>query len=177
AILTIARAIPDDMIVVIKEHPAQFFWQRYPEFYRIMSKQKNVVFANRDLNTHELIEKAFAVATITGTVAWEGVFAQKPVLLFGQIFCEGIRGINHCASCEDVIVAIRLIEEKKIEFATSDNIRDFLLRLKQATYIGITDEGYFRTSSLTKESSIATISQILEEQVAFAQPSGENCGS
>ncbi|MEJ6580839.1 MAG: hypothetical protein QNL68_13720 [Akkermansiaceae bacterium] len=166
AILTLARSVPDDMVIVIKEHPTQFFWQRYPELYEILNRQKNVVFAEKSVDSHLLTEKSFAVATITGTVGWEAIFASKPVLLFGNLFCEKIKGVSRVGSRKDIQEAIKQVENGDFPHASPEEIHDFMHRLQSVTHTGVVDVDYFRNSAVTTEYSIEKVAELLEKNVA-----------
>lgn len=160
-IMTVSRSLPEGMVVVVKEHPAQRFWQRYPEFYQTLQKEKNIVFAEQTTDSNELTRKSFAVATITGTVAWESVFLKKPVWLFGVMFCEKVKGVLKINSQEDIRTAIRQIQDGTFPLSTDEDIRQFLLRFDQITLSGVTDEAYLRISALGRDACIENISSVL----------------
>ena len=160
-IMTISRALPEGMLMVVKEHPAQRFWQRYPDFYLTLQKEKNIVFAEQTANSHELTQKSFAVATITGTAAWESVFLKKPVFLFGTMFCEKIKGVLKVNSQEEIRKAIEQIKDGNFPLSSENDIRQFLARFNQITLQGVTDEAYFRISRIGREASIKNVTSVL----------------
>lgn len=72
----------------------------------------------------ELIDRAKAAATVSGTVAWESVVRGKPAMLFGYAWyqgCEGIFSIRTVSDCETAINKIvegyRVVKEKVELFA------------------------------------------------------------
>jgi len=96
---TLAKKIPDDWEIYIKEHPAQFQshgegqTSRIKEFYDDLLKFPNIRLMPLNADSFHLISNAKAVATITGTVGWEAMVRGKPVLIFGLSWYENYPGV------------------------------------------------------------------------------------
>lgn len=96
---TILKNTPDNYYVYVKEHPQQFQnhmlgqTSRIKEFYSDILKSKRVRLMPLEVNSFELMKKAVAVATVTGTVGWEAVMHRLPVLVFGMIWFEKMPGV------------------------------------------------------------------------------------
>lgn len=90
---------PEDVLVYVKEHPHQYmghlegFRGRTAQFYRELKKNPRVRLVPIELNSFELIKKAKAVSTVSGTVGWESIVQGKPVIIFGTIWYERYSGV------------------------------------------------------------------------------------
>lgn len=93
------KHLPEDCYVYVKEHPHQFLHHRQgsscrtKEFYSDLIKNKRVKLISTSVNSFELIDHAIAITTITGTVGWESIVRQKPVILFGISWFENYKGV------------------------------------------------------------------------------------
>ena len=83
------RNIPSNVKVYVKEHPHQFIkyrighTSRMRDFYDDLVKISRIKLISTEEDTFELIKHSKAVCTITGTVGWEAIVRQKPVIVFG----------------------------------------------------------------------------------------------
>src|SRR5260370_21950324 len=76
----IAKSIPSGYSLVVKDHPAMK-GRRPLSFYRELRKLYNVQLVSTALDSHELIEQCDVILTITGSVAWEAILLEKPVVV------------------------------------------------------------------------------------------------
>ncbi len=88
AISLLNEMIPSDWKIVVKEHPATFYRYctpvgRWRGFYEALAALDKVQLVPLETDTYEMMAKAKAVSTITGTVSWEGMIMGKPVIMFG----------------------------------------------------------------------------------------------
>ena len=87
-IRTLRFGLPDDVTILVKEHPSMVvghFDIRYrtKDFYTIVSKMENTQLVDIAIDSFSLIDKAIAVATITGTVGSQSLIRGTSVLAFG----------------------------------------------------------------------------------------------
>ena len=86
--------LPSSYKIYVKEHPHQFLktrighTSRMKDFYDDLKKNKRVKLISLKENTFTLINNCQAVCTITGTVGWEAIVRQKPVIAFGLCWYE-----------------------------------------------------------------------------------------
>jgi hypothetical protein len=81
----LAKSIPFDWIVYVKEHPATVIYRLRPrDFYKKIESIPNVRMAPTYSNMHKVISNAEMVATITGTSGWEAVLRGRPVIAFSD---------------------------------------------------------------------------------------------
>lgn len=107
AIESLARMLPPDVRILVKENPKQGAYQRGPMFFHRLARIPNLTFMPSHASTHELTARALYVATISGTVGWEAVRKGKPALVFGPTWYAGLPGVYswHEALTHDHILA------------------------------------------------------------------------
>lgn len=94
----ITANLPNDVILYVKEHPSVFtnnFDVRYrnEDFYKDISKLKNVQLIPLDCDTFELIDNAKAIVTITGTVGVQALIRNKAVIAFGTASYRNLKNV------------------------------------------------------------------------------------
>lgn len=96
---TLLKNTPEKVMIYVKEHPNQFmshmqgFTKRIKEFYDDLLLNPRVKLVPFDIESFSLISNALAVSTVTGTVGWEAAVRKKPVIIFGFIWYERMKGV------------------------------------------------------------------------------------
>ncbi|MDB5492031.1 MAG: hypothetical protein JWO78_1880 [Micavibrio sp.] len=85
AIDAIRFALPSDMMLVVKEHPA-CIGVRWPGFLLSFQKKAGILLARYNMPSEEIIEKADIVFSVTGTATLEAFLKGKPSLTLGNSF-------------------------------------------------------------------------------------------
>jgi hypothetical protein len=80
-----AASLPGDHRLYVKEHVSNR-GRRPIEFYEQIKAIPSVRLLGPDEDTWSLIKGASVIAVITGTVGWEGLIFDKPVVTFGDVF-------------------------------------------------------------------------------------------
>lgn len=85
----IARSIPIDHVLYVKEHPGQELklW-RSIDYYQKIIELPNVKLVHPSVNSQELISKCSFVISITGSTGFEALFYKKPVILFSSEYYD-----------------------------------------------------------------------------------------
>jgi len=115
--INLIRSKFKDIPILVKEHPRQYqfdirkFGFRTSEFYKIISKVKNVYFIDTNLSSQTLTNNAYAVAGINGTNLYESLMLGKPTLYFTkQLIFDVPHSINiNNSSAEEIKNKIDLI--------------------------------------------------------------------
>ncbi len=110
----ISRSVPEDWVLYVKEHPSELHpdwaWRaqacRSRTFYDDILAIPKVRFVPNDASSYDLIDHAKAVATLTGTTAWQAVNRGVPGMIFGYPWYQGCEGIYHIETIEDCQQAI-----------------------------------------------------------------------
>ena len=80
---TLAKSIPSDWVVYVKEHPGTLYDRIRPWcFFDRLKEIPNVFVAPVYMNTHEIICNSEMVAVVSGTSGWEAIQRSKPVIEF-----------------------------------------------------------------------------------------------
>ena len=95
----LAKQLPSDCLIYVKEHRSQFYSHllghtgRIPEFYKDLLAYPQVRLMPLHTDPFSLIKNSRAVATITGTTGWEAMVMGKPVINFGLSWYEKYHGV------------------------------------------------------------------------------------
>jgi len=91
----IAKSIPINTILYVKEHPIQKtkLW-RSIEFYKKIISIPNVKLIHPSVNSQELIAKSKAVVLISGGTGFEALFHKKPVILFSDEIYQELSSVT-----------------------------------------------------------------------------------
>jgi hypothetical protein len=85
AIDAIRFALPSDMLLVVKEHPA-CLRVRWPGFLTFLRKKAGIVLARYDMRSEEIIERADITFSVSGTATLEAFLKGKASLTLGNSF-------------------------------------------------------------------------------------------
>jgi hypothetical protein len=150
----LAQAAPPGWQVYVKEHPGQFvpagtgYSSRSTDFYDDLAAIPNVKLVPLSTSSFDLIDKAQAAATITGTVGWEAIIRGKPVLVFGNIWYLGCEGVFYTPTLTSCQAALAQIENGyQIDQA---KVRLFLSALEQVSISGDVQFGLVDVTALTQ---------------------------
>jgi len=82
---TIAKAIPIDSVLYVKEHPIQKekLWRSIEDYKKIIDIP-NVKLIHPSINSLKLVKESQGIISISGTTGFEGLFYKKPVIIFGN---------------------------------------------------------------------------------------------
>jgi hypothetical protein len=88
---TVAKAIPIDTLLYVKEHPTQKdkSWRSVKDYKKIINIP-NVRLIHPSVNSLELVEKSEGIITISGSTGFEALFYKKPVIIFGDEHYEDL---------------------------------------------------------------------------------------
>lgn len=93
AIENLARILPDDWSIYVKENPKQGHYMRGKAFYERLAKIEAAVLVSKSVSTYDLLKKSQVVATISGTVGWEALTGGKPIVTFGMAWYRDFNGV------------------------------------------------------------------------------------
>jgi hypothetical protein len=95
----IARSIPVDSVLYVKEHPVQKtkLWRSVEDYKKIIT-MPNVKLVHPDLNSQELISKSQGIVVISGAVGFEALFYKKPIILFGDEYYDELSMVTKIAT-------------------------------------------------------------------------------
>jgi hypothetical protein len=82
AIDAIRLSMPNDCLLVVKEHPAAII-TRPTGFVRALSRRAGVVVAHVRMSSSELIRRAACTISVTGTATMEAFLMGRPAIMLG----------------------------------------------------------------------------------------------
>ena len=156
--------LPEDIYLYIKEHPKQGSTCRSKEFYNNLLLNSNVQLISRTIDTFKLIDNSIAVATCTGMAGWEAIFREKPVLLFGNIYYQYMKGVFRIKTIEDCRKALDQIIKQNAK-PTLKKIKIFLKAMELTAIEGYSDLYYKEVSNITHKQNIKNLSQAFIEKI------------
>lgn len=121
----IASALPKGWKLYVKEHARQFnlsyglrgvAWTkgRSMNFYRRLASMPGIEMVDLSVDSAQLVARSRAVATITGTSAWEGLQIGVPALIFGTAWYGGCPGVIRITDTERTAAAIASIADGRV---------------------------------------------------------------
>ena len=112
ALMTLRKIVPNDIEILVKEHPTQFLVKRKgtlgrsPLFYQLIKNLNGVRLIDLDTDSYKLIKNSKFVSTITGTVALETALMGNKALIFGDAWyggCPNIISWEESISYQEII--------------------------------------------------------------------------
>lgn len=99
----IAKSIPINSILYVKEHPIQRikFWRDIKEYKKILAIP-NVKLIHPFAKSDELLKNCMAVITISGGTGFDGLFYRKPVFLFSDEFYDVLSTVTKINSISEL---------------------------------------------------------------------------
>ena len=88
AIRTLSQALPEGWSLLVREHPTTWLKPldlsvRTKTIYTDIAALDNVRVCSMDVDTFDLVDRSRAVATLTGSVGFQALIREKPVMAFG----------------------------------------------------------------------------------------------
>lgn len=112
--------LPADVRIIVKEHRTQFYSSnesasgRTLDFYeRIKTVSNRVQFVSVNYDPFELIDRALATVTISGTIGWESAIRGTPALVFGRAWYENMPRVFKVKTKSDLQEVLRRLDELK----------------------------------------------------------------
>jgi hypothetical protein len=114
AIRLLSWALPPGWTLMVREHPSMWLQPlditvRTPDLYREIASLPNVRICSMDVDTFEVIDNSRAVATLTGSVGFQAILRNRPVLALGLPAYKDHPGCFSVSSLEDARKALDLI--------------------------------------------------------------------
>jgi capsule polysaccharide export protein KpsC/LpsZ len=118
------KVLPPDYVLVVKEHPAQPQKLLSKEFVNLRNRVSNLKFLPGNANSFEIIKQSEFVLTIVGSVGWEALINNIPVVVLGNVYYDKHPGVKKIADfnvlkeiCNGNIKLPRPKDEDTLEYA------------------------------------------------------------
>ncbi|CAL2105882.1 putative Polysaccharide biosynthesis protein [Tenacibaculum sp. 190524A02b] len=113
-------ATGNDILWLLKEHPAQDGLRYDSKLYESVKERKNVIVIPTNVPSDKVMEMSDLILVWTGTAGFEAVFKNKPVIHFGKPYYAKEDCFTYCSNLNDLELFIqeaikkeRLTDEQK----------------------------------------------------------------
>jgi hypothetical protein len=114
-ITNIAKSLPIDYKLYVKEHPAMSVKNWRPtSYYKQILDLPNVRLVHTSADYKEIIDKCSLVVTIAGSSGLEAVFHNKPTIVFADVSYSSLPSVYRLKNYEELPQAILESLEKKV---------------------------------------------------------------
>lgn len=137
AIRFLSDVLPSGWKIIVKEHPHQKLEERDLSLYNDILESANVELISMEFSSDALQQKSIAIATLTGTAAFEAWLKGKPSLVLGNIIFETAPGIYKLKTKDDALSAFEKISSGVMH--TNDDIYHYFQYLNEATFFAHLD--------------------------------------
>jgi len=133
-IKNVAKSLPVDYVLYVKEHPMQKVWGwRNISYYKEILKLPNVRLVNTSVPNGKLVQNCSLVVSVLGTPTLEAAFREKPSIVFGDVLFDSLpsvfrirnleelpklikTGLNTKVNLSDVNKFVNMIEKNSFEY-------------------------------------------------------------
>ena len=159
----LAISLPGDIALYVKEHKASL-GNRGQAYFRDLLIYPNVRLISPFVSGVELAQQARFVATVTGTVGFEAIALNKPLLIFGDTFydiCPWIHKVKNLEDLASLVPRLCALEAGNTGTEAEAEIERFFACYFASLRDG--DCGQFHTVKLTEA---AGLNQAKTDQIA-----------
>ncbi len=131
-IKNIAKSLPIDHKLYVKEHPAQAIrgWRRLSEYEEIM-KIPNVSLLHYSVSNEKLFQNCSLVVTIGGSPGLEATFYAKPSIIFIKINYSVLPSVTQITSLDELPKVIRQSLKTQVN---SDDLDKFVSFIEENSF-------------------------------------------
>ena len=128
----IAKSIPIDFLLYVKEHPRQGSegWRDIKNYNKVLNLP-NVKFLHPEVSNDFLLENCSAVLTTNGTLGLEAIFNKKPTIVFAESIYSNISAVSVVTNLENLSEIIKKTKDKNIEL---EELNDFTKRIENNSF-------------------------------------------
>jgi len=131
SIINIAKSLPIDYKLYVKEHPGQRREWRDTSFYKKIIDIPNVKLLHPSVKSEQIYEKCSLVITSGGSSGFEVAFFGKPTITLTDVIYNRLNSVTKIESFDELSEKIRHSLNQKI---SSDDLDKFLVFLEQNSF-------------------------------------------
>jgi len=118
----IAKSLPIDFKLYVKEHPAMISARKRDfSYYKKITKLPNVRLVHPSINPNELIENCSLIVSIAGTTPVEGALREKPSIIFADLSYSNLPFVYRVKKLEELPMIIKNMIQKKFDYSSIKN--------------------------------------------------------
>ena len=128
----IAKSLPPDMTLVVKETPAQVSREWRPtSYYKEIQNIPNVILMHPNFASEEIMKQAEIVFTVNGSSGIEALFFKKPSVVFSDTIYSYLPSVCRIKSPEDLPNKIREALKTEINL---EEIKNYVHNLENNSF-------------------------------------------
>ena len=128
----IAKSLPPDMTLVVKETPAQVSREWRPtSYYKEIQNIPNVILMHPNFPSEEIMKQAEIVFTVNGSSGIEALFFKKPSVVFSDTIYSYLPSVCRIKSPEDLPNKIREALKTEINL---EEIKNYVHNLENNSF-------------------------------------------
>jgi hypothetical protein len=125
ALRLLSMALPSGWSLLVREHPTTWLQPldisvRTTDLYAQIASLPNTKICSMDLDTFEVIDRCAAVATLTGSVGFQAILRNRPVIAFGLPAYKDHPASLFVRSASELSRALRAIRNGELSGCFSD---------------------------------------------------------
>jgi hypothetical protein len=163
----LSKIVPEGWKIYVKEHVSQFKYYQAAErskpieFYNMIASMPKVELVLLTYTSFELIDRARASATVSGTVGWESVVRGKPTLLFGHAWYKDCKGVFITHTVENCSKAI---EEIKNGYQVNmSEVKCFAQVVERCSVKGYIDKIHDKMEFISYEENVENLARAIHQ--------------
>ena len=141
ALRQIAWALPPGWTLLVREHPTTWLQPldisvRTASLYEDIATLPNTRICSMQVDTFELIDKCAVVATLTGSVGFQALLRNKPVIVFGLPAYKDHPGCFSVQTAEELAAAMKAVRQDDLGGRFSDEaLEQYLLWVERHSLV------------------------------------------
>jgi hypothetical protein len=161
----LAECLPPGWRLYVKEALGQFAPNLRGEdaksraFYQAIVDHPRMRLLPMEYVSFELIDKCRAVATVTGTAAWEAPARGKPALIFGQAWFRSCEGVFYTPDRKSLQKTMQRIAQGWTP--DPEKVRRFVHAMERTGIRGYHDRDNERNAGISQEENVAALEEAL----------------
>lgn len=154
---SLAKKLPKEYVIVVKEHPSQVFYWRSALFFDRLASIPQVMVVPVHVDSHTLIKRSQFIATVSGTAGWEALHFGVPVVYFGYPTYREMSGAF--AFSDDLDIQAEVLGYKVNQMT----LKQELLHMQNTAYPGTLGELFTDNEQLNISTCINSFTSILKD--------------
>ncbi len=170
AIQLLSEHIPENLKIIVKDHPKQYYSDLRNYFYRDknylknLEKIKNVIVVSSNHNYENLFKNSLLTATISGSISWRSLIEGIPTITFSDTWlsdCESTKLIVNSKHIKNDIEY--LLKKNKLD--VQNDVIDFIEKNQRYFLETVVYSKHLRFFKNQKEKPIEVLTKSILERI------------
>ncbi len=170
AIELLSENIPENLKIIVKDHPKQYYSDLRNYFYRDknylknLEKIKNVIVVNSNHNYENLFKNSILTATISGSISWQSLIEGIPTITFSDTWLSDCKSTKLIIKSKNIKDDIEFLLRKKKSEVQNDVI-EFIEKNQKYFLETVVYSKHLRFFKNQKEKPIQVLSKSILERI------------